>query len=155
MKYEKMFQKGQIGKLTIKNRTVMPAMGVSLANSAGEATADIIRYYEERAEGGCGLIITEITRIDDVTGIGSPNQLCATKLSQIPWFERLADAVHKYDSKIFVQLYHPGRQTSSAVLDGKQIVAPSEVMCSVTQEMPRASCCPWLFIKSVLIAAYK
>ena len=68
MKYEKMFQKGRIGKLELKNRIVMPAMGVSLATSTGEASDEIIRYYEERAKGGCGLIITEITRIDDIYG---------------------------------------------------------------------------------------
>ena len=71
MKYEKMFQKGRIGKLELKNRIVMPAMGVSLATSTGEASDEIIRYYEERAKGGCGLIITEITRIDDIYGIGT------------------------------------------------------------------------------------
>ena len=49
MKYEKMFQKGRIGKLELKNRIVMPAMGVSLATSTGEASDEIIRYYEERA----------------------------------------------------------------------------------------------------------
>ena len=39
-------------------------MGTSLATSTGEASDEIIKYYEERAKGGCGLIITEITRID-------------------------------------------------------------------------------------------
>ncbi|BBF41613.1 2,4-dienoyl-CoA reductase [NADPH] [Lachnospiraceae bacterium KM106-2] len=138
MKYSKMFQTGRIGRLEIKNRTVMPAMGVNLANPTGEASPEIIRYYEERAKGGVGLIITEVTRVDDVTGVGTTNQLAVTKLSQIAWLERLIDTVHKYDTKMFVQLHHPGRQTSSALCNGEQIVAPSEVMCQVTQEMPRA-----------------
>lgn len=30
MKYEKLFEKGKIGKLTIKNRIVMPPMGTAL-----------------------------------------------------------------------------------------------------------------------------
>ena len=138
MKYEKLFQKGMIGKLELKNRIVMPAMGVSLASSTGEASDEMIRYYEERAKGECGLIITEITRVDDIYGVGTSNQLAVTDGKDIPRLQRLADAVHKYDAKIFVQLHHPGRQTYSRLLDGKQIVAPSAVMCNVVKEMPRA-----------------
>lgn len=36
MKYEKLFERGRIGKLNLKNRVVMPAIGVNLANSQGE-----------------------------------------------------------------------------------------------------------------------
>lgn len=84
MNYENLFSKGKIGKLEIKNRIVMPAMGTSLATSTGEASDEMIRFYEERAKGGAGLIITEITRVDNETGVGTPNQLCANNLNQIP-----------------------------------------------------------------------
>ncbi|MGI6583933.1 MAG: hypothetical protein ACOX3O_08530 [bacterium] len=70
MTYKKLFEPGKIGNVTIKNRVVMPPMGTGLAFFSGEASPDIIRYYEERARGGCGLIITEITRIDDEHGMG-------------------------------------------------------------------------------------
>ena len=60
MKYEKLFEKGKIGKLTIKNRIVMPPMGTGFAAASGEASEEITRYYEERAKGGVGLIITEV-----------------------------------------------------------------------------------------------
>ena len=75
MVYEKLFEPGKIGNLEIKNRVVMPAMGCSFAESTGEAGARMIRYYADRARGGVGLIITEITRVDDETGVGTPNQL--------------------------------------------------------------------------------
>ncbi len=138
MKYQNLFKKGKIGKLELKNRIVMPAMGVSLATPNGEASDNMIAYYEERAKGGCGLIITEITRIDNEYGVGTPNQLCLTDLNHVPQLERLVNAVHKYDSKLFVQLHHPGRETKSKLIGDKQIVAPSAVMCKKTQEMPRA-----------------
>lgn len=137
MKYKNLFSKGKIGKLEIKNRIVMSAMGTFLAASTGEASDEIIRYYEERAKGGCGLIITEITRIDNETGIGIPNQLCATDLKYIPRLEKLARAVHRYDTKIFLQLHHPGRQTHANMIEGRQIVAPSPVMSSAVEEVPR------------------
>ena len=137
MKYENLFKKGKIGKLEIKNRIVMPAMGTSLATSTGEASDEIIKYYEERAKGGCGLIITEITRIDNETGIGTPNQLCATDAYQVPRLEKLARAIHRHDSKIFLQLHHPGRQSHGELIGGKQIVAPSSITCKTIGEEPR------------------
>lgn len=137
MKYTKLFEKGKIGKLELKNRIVMPAMGTGFASSTGEASDEIIRYYADRAKGGCGLIITEICRIDEETGIGTSNQLCATDSKHIPRLVRLAEAVHAYDTKIFLQLHHPGNETMSRLLHGKRIVAPSPVMCKIIGEMPR------------------
>ena len=114
----KLFQEGKIGNLNLKNRVVMPAMGTGFASANGEASEGIIKYYEERARGGCGLIITEITRIDDESGVGMTCQLRATDAYQIQRLAYLADAVHQYDTKIFAQLHHPGRQTPSRLLKG-------------------------------------
>lgn len=97
----------------------------------------MIAFYEERAAGGCGLIITEITRVDNETGVGTPNQLNASDLLFVPRLEKLARAVHRHDSKIFLQLQHPGRQNHGRLIGGKQIVAPSAVMSSAIGEMPR------------------
>ncbi len=138
MSYEKLFTPGRIANLELKNRIVMPAMGCSLAESSGEAGARMIRYYTERAKGGTGLIITEITRIDDETGVGTPNQLSVTKPYMTGQLSRLAEAVHAYDTKLFVQLHHPGNQTPSRLIGGKQPVSASDVTCKVIGEQPRA-----------------
>lgn len=137
MKYTKLFEKGKIGKLELRNRIVMPAMGTAFASSTGEASDEIIRYYADRAKGGCGLIISEICRIDEETGVGETNQLCVTDSKFIPRLVRLAEAVHAHDTKIFLQLHHPGNEGMGRLLHGKQIVAPSPVMCKVIGEMPR------------------
>ena len=71
MSREKLFAPGKIANLELKNRIVMPAMGCSLAEPSGEAGPRMIKYYADRARGGAGLIITEITRIDDDTGVGT------------------------------------------------------------------------------------
>lgn len=158
MAYEKLFEKGRIGSIRLKNRVVMPAMGVNLATPTGEANEDIIAYYEERAKGGVGLIITEICRVDDETGVGLANQISATGIQHIPHLARLADRVHKYGTKILLQLQHPGRETHAKLNGGRQIVAPSAVMCKVTKEMPREMTteeCEALvkaYIKSAVIA---
>ena len=70
--YPKLFEPGKIAHLSIKNRIVMTAMGVCLSGADGQASPEIIKYYEARAKGGVGLIITEIARIDDSEGIGMP-----------------------------------------------------------------------------------
>ena len=137
MAYERLFHSGRIGSLEIKNRIVMPAMGCSLAESTGEAGARMINYYAERARGGAGLIITEITRVDDETGVGTPNQLSVTNTRMIAQLSRLAEAVHAYDTKIFVQLHHPGSQTPGRLIGGRQPVSASDVTCKVIGEQPR------------------
>ena len=55
MKYEKLFEKGKIGKLTLKNRIVMTPMGTGFAAASGEASEEITKFYEERAKGGVGI----------------------------------------------------------------------------------------------------
>lgn len=136
MEYTKLFEKGYLGDLTIKNRIVMPPMGTGLAEISGEANEDIIRYYEERAKGGCGLIITEICRVDEEDGWGAGSQLAATKFGHIGGLQRLADRVHAHDSKIFLQLHHPGREGSSMINPSQRIVAPSSFTTPVCTEEP-------------------
>ena len=138
MTYTKLFEEGRIGSLELKNRIVMPAMGCSFAEISGEAGPRMIKYYADRARGGAGLIITEITRVDDETGVGTPNQLSVTNTHVIPQLQRLVEAVHAYNTKLFVQLHHPGNQTPSRLIGGKQPVSASDVTCKVIGEQPRA-----------------
>ena len=94
--YEKMFSEGKIGRLTLKNRLVLSPMGIGLAELDGSPSEDMIAYYEARAEGGAGLIIPEITRVNDVHGAGLLRQLSVTKDRHIEPLGRLAAAVHKH-----------------------------------------------------------
>jgi 2,4-dienoyl-CoA reductase-like NADH-dependent reductase (Old Yellow Enzyme family)/thioredoxin reductase len=137
MKYTKMFEPGKIGRVTVKNRVVLPPMGTGLASFSGEASPDIIRYYEERAKGGCGLIITEITRVDEEHGWGLARQLAVTKGGFISGLQRLVNTVHKYGTKVFVQLHHPGREGHARINPNKnQIVAPTAMVTERCNEMP-------------------
>ena len=44
--YERLFSKGKIGSVTLKNRLVMSPMGIGLANLDGTPSEDMIAYYE-------------------------------------------------------------------------------------------------------------
>lgn len=136
--YEKMFSEGKIGKLTLKNRLVMSPMGIGLAELDGSPSEDMLAFYEARAAGGAGLIIPEITRINDVHGVGLLRQLSVTKDRHIEPLSRLAEAVHKHGAKIFIQLHHPGRETVSELIGGAPVVAPSAIMCKFTKQETRA-----------------
>ena len=137
MHYPNIFKEGKIGNLKLKNRIVMPPMGTNLAGPEGEVTEQLLAYYEERAKGGTGLIIVEFTCIDYEYGKGFIRQLRLDDDRFIPGIHALANVVHNYGAKVFVQIHHAGRQSNSSLINGKQIVAPSTVACAAVGEKPR------------------
>lgn len=110
MDYPKLLAPGKINHLELKNRVVMTAMGVGLANHDGTASAKTLQYFKERAEGGVGLIITEYTRINEKDAIVSGEQLAMSQPKHVQAFQKVVKAVHQAGAKIFVQLHHPGRE---------------------------------------------
>lgn len=110
MSYDMLFSPMKIGSCEIKNRIVMAPMLMGFGQLDGKATKQMMDYYEERAKGGTGLIITEITRIDDKTGAGAFKQLGMSHDYQIKPLKEMADRIHSHGAKIFVELHHPGRQ---------------------------------------------
>lgn len=110
MEYNKLFTPMKIGNVEVKNRVVMAPMCMGFGQYNGCATEKMMDYYEERAKGGVGLIFTEITRINDITGASSFGQLGMSHDYQIPALREMAERVHKHGCKIMVELHHPGRQ---------------------------------------------
>lgn len=110
MSYDMLFSPMKIGNVEIINRIVMAPMCMGFGQYNGCATETMMDYYEERAKGGVGLIFTEITRINDITGASSFGQLGMSHDYQIPALREMADRIHKHNCKIMVELHHPGRQ---------------------------------------------
>jgi 2,4-dienoyl-CoA reductase-like NADH-dependent reductase (Old Yellow Enzyme family) len=52
----KLFEPYEIGSMEIKNRLVMAPMSCNLCQD-GFVTERMVRFYEERAKGGVGLIV--------------------------------------------------------------------------------------------------
>lgn len=134
--YSNLQQEGKIASLTLKNRVAMTAMGLFIAAPGGGANDDIIAFYEARAKGGVGLIITEVTRVTDGAGISQPCQLAARNAADILPLQKLTDIVHKYDCKVFPQLQHPGREASRFIC-GEQPVAASAIANTENGQLPR------------------
>ncbi len=119
----------KIGNVEIKNRVVMAPMLMGFGTFNGDATEQMMDYYEERAKGGTGLIITEITRVNDLTGASSFGQLSASKDRNIPSISKLAERIHKHGAKLFVELHHPGRQNVNLMINTVPIsVAMDKIM---------------------------
>jgi 2,4-dienoyl-CoA reductase-like NADH-dependent reductase (Old Yellow Enzyme family)/NADPH-dependent 2,4-dienoyl-CoA reductase/sulfur reductase-like enzyme len=133
--FSRMFEPIEIGKMTIRNRVIMPAMVTCFASDDGIVTDQLIGYYAKRAEGGVGLIIIEGTCIDNPLGRAVPNQLCIDDEKYIPGLKKLVNAVRSYGAKIAVQLHHAGPNTH---LEGAKPVGPSPVpLAHRTNEIPR------------------
>jgi 2,4-dienoyl-CoA reductase-like NADH-dependent reductase (Old Yellow Enzyme family)/thioredoxin reductase len=124
-----------IGNLSIPNRTVMPAMGTGYATPDGQVTDRLKAYLKKRAEGGVGLIITEVCAIHP-SGKGFLSELGVYDDSFLPGLEELAGAVKKAGSRVALQLHHAGRETSHFVT-GQQPVAPSPLPSRAMGQVPR------------------
>ncbi len=97
----KLFEKGQIGKLTVKNRVVLAPMGAP-ADSDGGFSESTINFLEERAKGGVGLIITGGTAVSDE--FEARQGTMHNQFSHNARLGRLADKVHAYGAKLCLQL---------------------------------------------------
>ena len=134
--FTKLFSPMKIGHCTIPNRLVVPAMVTNFCTEDGMITDRFVRYLEEKAKGGWGLIITEDYAVNPnakgyrfIPGLYNDAQLEGNR--------KLTETIHRYDSKIFCQIYHPGRQSTHFVNGGVQPIAPSATMDPLLQEMPR------------------
>ncbi|HLV30846.1 MAG TPA: NAD(P)/FAD-dependent oxidoreductase [Chitinispirillaceae bacterium] len=132
--FSHLFSEGIIGNMRTRNRIVMTAMGNHLANSDGSVSERDIAFYSARARGGVGLIITECAIVDGLRGKGNNNQISVADDKLLPGLNRLAQEIHKYDCKICVQIYHPGRQGISAINGNLPLSAPSEVECKAVHQ---------------------
>lgn len=125
MEYTNLLSPGKIGNVTIKNRVVMPAMMLDHGQFDGKTTEQMMDYYEERAKGGVGLIITEITRVNDVHGAGAFAQLAVSHDYHVKPLSEMVRRIHSHECKIFVQLHHAGWQAEAMAIG---IVPPAIAM---------------------------
>jgi len=154
MKFQKLFEPGKIGSLEMRNRIVLPAVGLNFCQDRN-INERFLNFYEERARGGVGLIIVsahvEYTgergyESMDTTGmLGNVPSLADD--SYLPGWKKLVDIVHKHGAKLGAQLTHIGKFAHSSVLNGEQPASPSAIQANMTLtglpgEMPRELAIP-------------
>ena len=96
-----------IGNTQVKNRILMTAMGVFYGED-NLLSDRHINYYEERARGGVGLIITEQQAGHKLSKGSFYDGCTAWEERVIPQYAKLADAVHNHEGRIFAQLFAAG-----------------------------------------------
>lgn len=134
--FNKLFSPQKINVCEIPNRLAVTAMVANYCNEDGTATDKYIAYHEAKAKGGWGLIITEDYAVNK-NAMGYKYIAGLWNDEQIESHKKLTDTIHKYETKIFAQIYHAGRQSCSFVNGGMQPVAPSAIPCPWLRELPR------------------
>ena len=131
-----LFTPAKIGNCEIPNRLIVPAMVMNLCTEDGMITERYIKYIEEKAKGGWGLVITEDYAVNEhakgyqfIPGLYNDAQMEGNK--------KLTETIHKYETKLFCQMYHPGRQSRHAVNGNVQPIAPSAIKDTFCMDLPR------------------
>jgi 2,4-dienoyl-CoA reductase (NADPH2) len=134
-RYPLLFSPLQIGPRMLKNRIVFSA---HLTNYAvdGRPSAQHAAYYEARARGGAGLIITE-EHSTHPTDWPYEKMIHGFDERVIPGYRAITDAVHRHDATILAQINHNGGQ-GSGQYSRLPVWAPSAMADPMFREVAKA-----------------
>jgi NADH:flavin oxidoreductases, Old Yellow Enzyme family len=124
--YPNLFSRGQIGTLKLKNRMVMAPMGTFSENRDGYPSKAQLDYYETRAKGGLGMIITEVQYVTNKTDPWIEYISTAGTPEQMKGWALICEAIHAHDCKVCIQL-GCGLGRNAFPFTDAQMVSASEV----------------------------
>jgi len=124
----------RLGSITVSNRIVFAAHLTNLAQ-ANRPGPDLVAYYEERARGGAGLIITEEQSVHP-TDHPYERLIRAYDDSVIPDYQELTRRIHAHGTSVLAQINHNGGQASS-IYTRLPVWAPSSVADPLFREVPK------------------
>lgn len=131
----KLFEPIKIGLVEIKNRVAMAPMNCLYSGPGGYISEQQLAYYAARARGGIGLVITECTM---ATALGAKfdfvNNLKLWNNTHIAGMTELAETIHYFGAKVFVQLSIGFGNTGHTTLAGEQPYAPSPIPYEIPLE---------------------
>ncbi|MCK4823391.1 FAD-dependent oxidoreductase, partial [bacterium] len=122
---KRLFEKAYIGNLELRNRIVMTAVHLGYADDAGFITERMVRFYEERAKGGVGLIIVGVCYTEP-QGKHFPMQIGIDRDEVIFNLRELTGSIQKHGAKVCCQIGHGGRYDHPDI-SGAHPVAPSPI----------------------------
>ena len=124
-----------VGPVELQNRIVSTAHQTTLVREH-LPTDDFLAYHEARAAGGTGLIVLEAAAVHP-SGLLTDKTLGVFDDVAVPALARVADAVHAHGTRLFVQLFHGGREQIMSP-PRQPAVAPSAVPTPRFHVEPRA-----------------
>ncbi len=134
--FKHIFSPLKVRGMVMPNRVAMMPMGSDLAGHTGELSDEHIKYYEQRARGGTGLIIVENVCVKYPEGSNGTTQLRIDQDCYIPRLWNLTEACHRHGSMIGVQINHAGASAMSSRI-GMQPVSASTLPSKPGGESPR------------------
>ncbi|WP_395685324.1 FAD-dependent oxidoreductase [Aestuariivirga sp.] len=144
MQFPNLFSPFRLKSTEIRNRIFSTGHDTYLPE-AGLPSDALIAYQRARARGGAGLIVIQVVGVHE-TARYTEALLMGTSDACIKPFARLVDAIHAEGSKVFIQLFHPGRELLGRP-DGVVQPAfapshsPSERFKVIPREMPITMIC--------------
>ncbi len=115
----------RIGSLELRNRIAMAAMGMEIVEEDGTVREPVLSYYEERARGGAGLLITENTAACYPRGANTAREIGVSDDRFLPGLQALTEVVHRHGAKIAIQLAHHGKVARHDSKEGRELLMPS------------------------------
>ena len=128
-----LFEPIKINRVTLKNRIVIPAITMGFS-ADGQVTDRLIQLYQQRAQGGAGLIMIGGVAVQASGVYGG--FLSIHNDDYIAGHEELTRHIHDAGSRAGIQLFHSGGY-SSGFLTGQEVIAPSAVPSGLTGHTPR------------------
>ncbi len=127
--HEVLFTPFTINKTQIKNRICMaPVYPSGWLDDKACFTDAAVRYYEERARGGVGLIFTGESNADrSIERVGNAPDCYADESHYLETTRRLVEACHRYDCKVFLQIQLGYGRLSDLAAQERTPAAPSPV----------------------------
>jgi len=122
-----------IGARTAPNRVMFGPHVTNLGDDARAFTDRHVAYYERRARGGCGIIVTEGASVHPSDW---PYERAPLATSCSDGWRAISDACHAHGSLVIASLDHAGGQGSSAYSQ-LPLWAPSRVPEVNTREVPK------------------
>lgn len=116
--FRRLFETCKIGNMELKNRLVMPPLGVEYARN-GFVTDRLKRFYAARAKGGVGLIIVGFTSVDWPVGNALQNVTAIDDDKFLPGLRDLACHIKANGAKAAIQLAHAGRRAGRVEATGR------------------------------------
>ena len=122
----KLFTPTEIGPYMMGHRIVMAPLTRMRSDAGDRPNALMAEYYSQRASKG-GLIVAEATPVSR-QGYGYAKAPGVYSDDQIAGWRHVTDAVHAKGGRIFLQLWHVGRQSHPDLQPGRGApVAPSAI----------------------------
>lgn len=137
MAFTYLFAPLRLGHVTLRNRIVSTPHATKFGKD-GYVTERYIRYYEEKARGGAGLLqcfgsmsVHPSSPVFDWGGIKNWDD------SSLPMLREFASRLHAHGAHVMGQITHRGRRGSSAPGE-RPLLSPSDVPERENREVPHA-----------------